>query len=77
MYIESYLQCSLVPTIHYIYIYIHKVCKLNNETDFLFTKVFIFFKHQCYLFQNSSLEKNGDIVPTYGSSAGNLQPVWS
>ena len=45
---------------------IYKVCKLSNETDFLFTKVFIFFKHKCYPLQNCSLGQlhtNGDIVP--------------
>ena len=52
----------------------------SNETDFLFTKVFIFFKHQCWPLQNSSLGQlhiDGDDVPTFGSSAGSLQPVWS
>ena len=50
----------------------------SNETNFLFTKVFIFFKHQCYPLQNSylgQLHTEGD-VPTFGSSAGSLQPVW-
>ena len=58
----------------------YDVFKLSNETDFLFTKVFIFFKHQCHPLQNGSLGQlhtNGDIVPTYGSSAGSLQLVWS
>ena len=52
----------------------------SNETDFLFTEVFIFFKRQCYPFQNSSLGQlhtDGDVVPTFVSSAGSLQPVWS
>jgi hypothetical protein len=52
----------------------------SNETDFLFTKVVIYFNHQCYPLQNSSLgqlHSNEGVVPTFGSSAGNLQPVWS
>ena len=46
---------------------------------FLFTKVFIFFKCQCYPLQNSSLgelHSDGEVVPTFGSSSGSLQPVW-
>ena len=45
---------------------------------FLFTKVFIFFKHQYYPLQNSSLGQlhtDGDIVATFGSSTGSLQHV--
>ena len=56
----------------------YEVWQKRNETDFLFTKVFYFFKHQCYPLQNSSLEQlhtDGD-VPTFDSSAGSLQPVW-
>ena len=55
----------------------YEVCQ-SNETHFLFTKVFIFFKDQCYLFQNNFLGRlhtDGD-VPTYGSSAVSLQPEW-
>ena len=33
----------------------YEVWQKSNETDFLFFKVFIFFKHQCYPLQNSSL----------------------
>jgi hypothetical protein len=58
----------------------YEVRQKSNETDFLFTKVFTFFKHQCYPLQNSSLGQlhtNRDIVPTFGSSTGSLQPVWS
>ena len=39
----------------------------SNETNYLFTKVFIFFKHQCYPHQNSSLAQlhtDGDVVTT-------------
>ena len=39
---------------------------------FLFTKVFNFFKYQCFPLHNSSLgqlHNNGDIVSTFGSSA--------
>ena len=57
---------------------IYKVCKLSNETDLLFTKVFIIFKHQCFTLQNSShgqLHTNGDIVPTFVSSTGSLQLI--
>ena len=58
----------------YIYIFIY-VCMYEvwykiNETDFLFTKVSIFFKHHCYPLQNSYLGQlytNGDIVPTFGN----------
>ena len=52
----------------------------SNKTDYLFTKVFIFFKHQCYPLQNSSLGQlhtDVDVVTTFGSSAGSIQPVWS
>ena len=45
----------------------YEVWQKSNETDFLFTKVFIFFKHQ-YQFQNSflgQLHTNGDVVPTF------------
>ena len=41
---------------------------------------FIFFKHPFYSLQNSSLGQlhtDGDVVPTYGSSAASLQPVRS
>ena len=59
---------------------IYKACKLSNETDFVFAKVFIsFFKHQCSLLQNSSLGQlhtDAD-VPTFSSSTGSLQPVLS
>jgi hypothetical protein len=47
---------------------------------FLFTKVFIFFKHQCYPLQNSSLGQlhaDGDVVPTFASSVESLQLIWS
>ena len=40
---------------------------------------FLFFKHQCSPLQNSffgQLHTDGDIVPTFGSSARSLQPVW-
>ena len=53
----------------------YEVGNLSNETDFLFTKVLIFFKNQ-----NSSLGQlhiDEDIVPTFASSAGSLQPIWS
>ena len=56
----------------------YEVWQKSNETDFLLTKVFIFFNHQCYLLQNSSLGQlhtDGDVVSTFGSSAGS-QPVW-
>ena len=57
-----------------------EVGEKSNETDFLFTKGFIFFKHQCHPLQNSSLwqlHTDGEVVPTFGSNAGSLQPVWS
>ena len=53
----------------------YEVFKESIDTHLLFTKVFIFFKHQCYPLQNSSLghlRPDGDVVPTIGSSAGNL-----
>ena len=59
---------------------INEVWQKSNETDFLFTEVFIFFKRQCYPFQNSSLGQlhtDGDVVPTFVSSVGSLQPVRS
>ena len=52
----------------------------SNETNFLFTKILIFFKHQYYQLQNSSLRRlhtDGDDVPPFGRSAGSLLPVWS
>jgi hypothetical protein len=52
---------------------IYEVWQKSNEIFFLFTKVFTFFKHQCYRFQNSSfgqLYTDGDVVFTFGSSAG-------
>ena len=58
---------------------LYEVCKLSNETDFLLTKFFIFFKHICYPFQKSSLGQlhiDGD-VPTFASSTGSLQPICS
>ena len=39
-----------------------------------------FVFNQCYPLQNSSLGQlhtDGDVVPTFGSSAGSLQTVWS
>ena len=59
---------------------IYEMWQKTNETDFLITKVFTLFKHQCYPLQNSSLGQlhtNGDNIPTFGSSAGSLQLVWS
>ena len=58
----------------------YEVWQKSNETDFLFIKVLIVFKHQCYSLQNSSLGQlhtDGDVVLTFGSSVGILQPVWS
>ena len=58
----------------------YEVWQKSKETYFWFTKVFIYFKHQCYLLQNSSLGQlhtDRDVFPAFGSSAGNLQPVWS
>ena len=55
-----------------------EVCEKSNETDFSFTKVFIFFK-QCYPLKSSVLGQlytGGVVVPTLGSSAGSLQLVW-
>jgi hypothetical protein len=52
---------------------LYEVKQKSNEADFLFTKVFIFFKHQCYPHQNSSLwqlHTDGDVAPISGSSAG-------
>ena len=46
---------------------------------FYLPKFIFFFKHQCYPLQNSSLGQlhtDGDVVPTFGSSAGSLHPVW-
>ena len=47
----------------------------SDETDFLFTKAYIFFKHQCYPLQNSSLGQlhtDGDVVPTFLSCTGSM-----
>ena len=45
---------------------------------FYLPKFLLYIKHQCYPLQNSSLEHiDGDVVPTFGSSAGSLQLVWS
>ena len=53
----------------------------RNHTPFLFIyQSFYFFKHKCYPFQNSSLGQlhtDGDVFPSFGSSAGSLQLVWS
>ena len=49
-------------------------------SDFFIYQSFNFFKRQCYPLQNSSLGQlhtDGDVVPTYASSAGSLQLVWS
>ena len=38
----------------------------SNGTDFLFTKAFVVFKHQCYPLQNSCLGRlhtDGDLFP--------------
>ena len=35
----------------------------KNETDLLFTKVFIYFKHQCYPLQNSSYTPMETLFP--------------
>ena len=43
-------------------------------------QIFYFFKQQCYPLQNSSLGQlhtDGDVVPTFGSSTGSIQSVWS
>ena len=43
----------------------------EKYSDFLFTEVFIFIKHQCYPLQNSSLGQlhtDGDVVPNFGRS---------
>ena len=59
---------------------IYEVWQKSNETDFLFTKVFVFSNINVIPFKNSSLGQlhtDGDSVPTYGSNAGSLQPVWS
>lgn len=48
----------------------------SNDTNFLLSKVYISFEHQCYDLQSSSfwqLRTNED-VPTFFSSAGSLQP---
>ena len=71
---------SHIGTCESVVKFVYKACKLSNETDFLFTKVFIFFKHQYYPLQNSclgQLHTDGDIVPTFDSNTGSLQPVWS
>ena len=47
---------------------------------FYLPKFLFIFKHQCYPLQNSSLGQvrtDRNFVPTLGSSAGSLQPVWS
>ena len=61
-------------------VFLCEVCALSTETYILFTKVFIFFEHQCYPLQNSSLVElhtNGDIVSTFDSSVGSVQLVGS
>ena len=74
-FIEKYWNISEWSS--YNLIYTGSVRKVMRH--FLFTKVFIFFKHKCYPLQNTSLGQLhtvGDVVPTFGSSAGSLQPVW-
>ena len=49
----------------------------GNDTDFSFIKVLFYFifKHQCHPLQSSSLgqlQTDGDVVATFGSSAGSL-----
>lgn len=47
---------------------------------FYLPSTWIFFKHQCYSLQSSSLghlQTDGGVVPTVGSSAWRLQSVWS
>ena len=56
----------------------HEVWQISNETDFLVSKV-LFSKHQYYPLEYNSLGQlhtNGDVVPTFSSSAASLQPVW-
>ena len=58
----------------------NEVWQKSNEINFLFKKVFIFYKRQCYPLQNSSLGQlhtDGNVVPAFGSSAGSLTLVWS
>ena len=54
---------------------IYEVWQKSIETDFLFTKVFIFFKYQCSPL--GQLHTDGDVVPTFDSSAGSFQPLRS
>ena len=78
--LHRYYSSKSVHFLNYIkrYKYMYEVCKLSNETFFYLPNFFIFFKHQCYPLQNSSLEQlhtDEDVFPTFANSAGSLQPA--
>ena len=57
----------------------YEVWQKSDETDFLFTKVFIFSNINVHPLQNRSFGQphtDGDVVPKFSGSAGGLQPVW-
>ena len=59
---------------------VYEVWQKSDETDFYLPKCLFFSNINLYPLQNSSLEQlhtNGDVVPTFGSSAGSLKSVWS
>ena len=51
----------------------------EKERLIFYSPKILFFKHQCYPLLNSSLGQlhtYGDVVPTFLSNAGILQPIW-
>ena len=54
----------------------YEVRQKSNETDFFIYQGLYFFQTSWYNLQNSSLghlHTDGDVVPTFASSAGSLQ----
>ena len=81
LFIEKQIALRLFSVYFVIYQNKFRRCGRNLiRLIFLFTKVLIFFQHQCYPLQISSLRQphtDRDVVPTFDSNAGSIQPVWS
>ena len=75
----QYCKVISIGTSFNSYSSIYKVFQKAMRLIFYLPK-FLFFKYQCYPLRNSSLGQlntDRDVVPTFGSSAGSLQLVWS
>ena len=79
---NSSTRCGrkVMRQIFYLPVFIIYIIVLLYYLVILFIIYFImFFKHQCYPLQNSSLGQlhtDLDVIPTSSSIAGSLQPVW-